>query len=76
MNEHNGLERQAAWWTVVHSDDEPSYYFAPVDRAPGPYTRQREVRAVIDIAEDGTLAGIELIDDMPPPPMTRDLTKS
>ena len=36
--------------------------------APPPYTKQREVRAIIDIADDGTLAGVELIDGMPPPP--------
>lgn len=51
-------------------DDNPSlgplYYFAPANRQPGPYLRQREVMAIIDIAADGTLAGVELIDDMPP----------
>lgn len=26
--------------------------------------------AIIDIADDGTLAGVELIDRMPPPPNT------
>lgn len=46
----------------------PLYYFAPADRQPGPYLRQREVRAIIDIAADGTLAGVDLIDNMPPPP--------
>lgn len=32
------------------------------------YKTQRHVTAIIDIAADGTLAGVELIDDMPPPP--------
>jgi hypothetical protein len=46
------------------------YYFAPLTTAPGPYRSQRHVTAVIDIASDGTLAGIELTDDMPPLEMT------
>ena len=44
------------------------YYFAPTARAAPPYKVQRHVKAIIDIADDGTLAGVELIDDMPPPP--------
>lgn len=47
------------------------YYFAPIGRARPPYTTQREVHAIIDIADDGTLAGVELIDDMPPPPVKK-----
>ena len=31
-----------------------------------PYRVQRRVEAIIDIAEDGTLASVELIDRMPP----------
>lgn len=70
------MEKRAAYWT--HDDRAAEdlgvghlYYFAPVDRTPPPYTRQREVRAIIDIAADGTLAGVELIDDMPPPPLPK-----
>lgn len=44
------------------------YYFAPTDRAKPPYRTQRHVTAIIDIADDGTLAGVELIEGMPPPP--------
>ena len=33
-----------------------------------PYRIQRHVEAILDIADDGTLAGVELIDNMPPPP--------
>lgn len=44
------------------------YYFAPANRTSGPYKQRRYVRAIIDIADDGTLAGVELIDNMPPPP--------
>jgi hypothetical protein len=70
-----GLKRRLAYWT--HDDEAAKdvghlYYFGIVGtegkRVRGPYTRQREVRAIIDLAEDGTLAGVELIDDMPPPP--------
>lgn len=44
------------------------YYFAPTSRRPPPYRLQRHVTAILDIADDGTLAGVELIYDMPPPP--------
>lgn len=44
------------------------YYFAPANRAAGPYKRQIEVKAILDIADDGMLAGVEVIDgDVPPP---------
>ena len=63
------MKKREAYWTYCDSGDgDRSYYFAPTDRQPPPYGEQREVRAVIDIAPDGTLAGIELIDDMPPAP--------
>ena len=66
------MRKRSAYWT--HDDQAAAdglghlYYFAPTIVQPGPYTRQVEVRAIIDIADDGTLAGIELIDGMPPPP--------
>jgi hypothetical protein len=66
------MEHRQAYWT--HDDEaakdigEHLYYFAPSNRAPPPYTTQRRVTAIIDVAPDGTLAGVELIDDMPPPP--------
>lgn len=56
-----------SYWTY-DGEHGHMYYFYPVDRRPAPYLKQREVKAIIDIADDGTLAGIELIDDMPPPP--------
>jgi hypothetical protein len=62
------LERHQGWWTYYEDDDDRSYYFAPENRTDGPYRTQREVRAIIDIADDGTLAGVELIDDMPVAP--------
>jgi len=52
-------------------DDGPGghlYYFAPTTAAAPPYLEQRKLQAILDIAADGTLAGVELIDDMPPPP--------
>lgn len=69
----DGLKRRPAYWT--HDDEAVKdvghlYYFAPAVRRPPPYIRQAEVRAIIDIADDGTLAGVELIYDMPPPPAT------
>lgn len=66
------MERRPAYWT--HDDraaeeiGDHLYYFAPTNKRPPPYKTQRHVTAIIDIADDGTLAGVELIMDMPPPP--------
>lgn len=65
MNEK--LEQRKATFTYDDEDGLRLYYFAPLERAPGPLT-QRHVRAIVDIAADGTLAGVELIDNMPDPP--------
>ena len=66
------MKKRPAYWTFdekVAKDHGPNlYYFAPEGHASGPYLMQRHVTAIIDIAGDGTLAGVELIDDMPPPP--------
>lgn len=66
------MERRPAYWTF----DEKAYrehglrlyYFAPLAAAAPPYLRQVHVSAIIDVAADGTLAGVELIDDTTPPP--------
>ena len=72
-DQSDGLKKHLAYYT--HEDCSAAghlYYFgildAKAERARGPYMKQREVRAIIDIAADGTLAGVELIYDMPPPP--------
>ncbi len=68
------MEKRPAYWTHEADAEEDAghvYYFAPTDRAPGPYKKQRHVEAIIDIAADGTLAGVELIEDMPPPPKSK-----
>ena len=45
------------------------YYFAPADATPPPYLIQRSVEAILDIAADGTLAGVELVmGKLPKPP--------
>ena len=65
------MAKRSAYWTFDEKSAETVgnlYYFAPLDRAPPPYLTQRHVEAIIDIAADGTLAGVELIDNMPPPP--------
>lgn len=63
------LSSELAYYT--HEECEVAghlYYIALADRVPGPYKRQIEVKAILDIADDGTLAGIEIIDgDVPPP---------
>lgn len=55
-----------ATFTYEQSEVGSLFYFAPQDRAPGPYKEQRHVTAIVDIAADGTFAGVELINDMPP----------
>lgn len=66
------MDKHAAYFTFDSESAEKYghrlYYFAPANRAAPPYLKQIHVQAIIDIASDGTLAGVELIDDMPPPP--------
>lgn len=69
------MEKREAYWTfdekAWRENGLKLYYFAPLNRTPPPYLTQRRVTAILDIAHDGTLAGVELIDDMPPPPGER-----
>ena len=66
------LTKLAAYWTCDEDEEGGvAYYFAPVQRAAPPYRKQVRVEAIIDIAEDGTLAGVEIIDDRAPPPPSR-----
>ena len=62
------LPKFPAEWTFSH--DTGCYYFAPTNRAKPPYLRQIEVTAIVDIAADGSLAGVELgvWGGMPVPP--------
>jgi hypothetical protein len=63
------LPRLEGFWTYDDAFGERAYYFAPKNRAEPPYVTQREVTAIIDVASDGTLAGVELVmGDLPPPP--------
>lgn len=45
------------------------YYFEPSKRTPSPYLKQIHVEAIIDVAEDGTLGGVEIIDEKMPKPL-------
>ena len=70
-----GLKKRPAYWTY---DDMAghAYYFAPTERTAPPYLRQIAVTAILDIASDGTLAGVELVDGrLPPPPKPKDRHK-
>ena len=66
------LKKQPAYWT--YDVDAGAYYFAPITRSAPPYKVQRQVTAILDIAADETLAGVELVfgDLPPPPPQTED----
>lgn len=64
--EHTMMPQHPAYWTY---DQKAGYYFAPMARTAPPYKIRREVKAILDIASDGTLAGVELVfGDLPPPP--------
>lgn len=69
------MERRPAYWTFDEEAEREHgmrlYYFAPEGRSAPPYKTQLHVEAIIDIAADGTLAGVELIGNMPPPPLAR-----
>ena len=69
-------DRPATYTCEVSEIAGPLYYFKLADRVVmPPYTTQRHVEAILDIASDGTLAGVELISDMPPPPPTYKLVE-
>lgn len=71
MNITGENETRSAWYTVDYADEcGHLYYFGLTGRAEPPYHNQRRVEAVLDIDDDGVLAGIELIDNMPPAPST------
>lgn len=55
----------AAFWT--YDPDARALYFAHENRSPGPYKKQVVVEAIIDVADDGSLAGVEIIDPRMPP---------
>lgn len=61
------MEKNDAYFT--YDPEARAYYFAPRNREKPPYRRQQQATAILDIAEDGTLAGVELIiGDLPLPP--------
>ena len=61
------MKKRHAYWT--YDPNVHAYYFAPTDRHGPPYEEQIFVEAIIDVAADGTMAGIEIISSkMPPPP--------
>lgn len=70
------MQKRPAYWTY---EDHPVagkvYYFAPTERAAGPYRKQERATAILDIAHDGTLAGVELVTGpLPPAPMPVSVT--
>ena len=68
----NELEKYEAFWTYDGSYGQRAYHFAPTTATAPPYLKQIEVTAILDIASDGTLAGVELVyGDLPPPPLRK-----
>ena len=64
--ETDTLAHHPAYWT--YDGECHAYYFAPTNRRPPPYLHQEHVSAIIDVANDGTLAGVEIIDVGAPKP--------
>lgn len=61
------LEKRPAYWT--HDPEAGAYYFGLSERTKPPYLKQVRVTAILDVASDGTLAGVDLcLDPLPPPP--------
>ncbi len=60
------LERRSAYWT--YDPEAEAYYFGLTDRRKPPYLKQIHVEAILDVADDGTLAGVEIIDPRAPKP--------
>ena len=63
--------KHPAWWIYDGKHAQSIghlYYFGIRNRMPPPYLKQIEVTAIVDVASNGTLAGVELIDTLLPPP--------
>lgn len=43
-----------------------AWYFALGNRKPGPYLRNKQVTALVDMDNEGNIAGLELLDRTPP----------
>lgn len=63
----------AATWTYEF-DHGPAWYVKIEPRCPPPYPRQIHVEAIIDVAADGSLAGVEIIDSKCPGPTALEAT--
>lgn len=67
------VDGQGSWRCTMDEDAGPLWYFTLAERRPPPYVKQVEVKAIVDIADDGTVAGIEIIDgDLQPPRVAGD----
>jgi len=53
---------------MTYDKDAHTYYFKPSMCLGPPYLKQLHVEAIVDVAEDGTLGGVEIIDRKMPKP--------
>ena len=63
------IEGTATW--TWHEEAGGAWYVALDGRAVPPYLRQITVEAIVDVGSDGRVAGIKIIDALPPPPEGR-----
>lgn len=63
------IEGTATW--TWHEEAGGAWYVALEGRAVPPYLRQITVEAIVDVGSDGRVAGIEIVDALPPPPEGR-----
>ncbi len=54
------LEKRPAYYT--YDPEAGAYYLGLGDRCDPPYLKQVHVEAILDVADDGTPAGVEIID--------------
>jgi uncharacterized protein YuzE len=55
------ISKGTAVWTCAETSCGPMWYIKLNERCAPPYIRQVEVTAILDVAEDGTIAGIEVL---------------
>jgi len=53
----------SAYWT--YDEDAKAWYFGLNERSLGPYRTQIKVSAILDLDDEGRLAGVEILDGKP-----------
>ena len=54
--------------SFTYDEQVHAYYFEPDEKHEPPYRKQIHEKAIVDVAADGSLAGVEIIDPKMPKP--------